>query len=132
MVANFPRNLLHQWSTIPTMRASSSETFVNTYRNVQKKRYNYSSRRSPHFSPLRNHLSQIKIYVTLSLQLFNYSLSITNHLFHGFQASAAKQTRTAPLWIITQRVVVIPYVRFGTTHQVSFSRVKNPKKSLES
>jgi hypothetical protein len=32
-----------------------------------------------------------------------------------FQASAAKQMRTALYWDITQRVVVTPYPRFGTS-----------------
>ena len=30
--------------------------------------------------------------------------------------SGSKQMRTAPFWVITQRVVVIPYRRFGTTY----------------
>ena len=33
-----------------------------------------------------------------------------------FQTSAAKYTRTAPFWSVTQRMVVIPYRRFGTTY----------------
>jgi hypothetical protein len=35
-----------------------------------------------------------------------------------FQASDAEQMRTAPLWVITQRVMVISYRRFGTSSQV--------------
>jgi len=48
-----------------------------------------------------------------SLQSHLYTL---DH-FTGFQASAAKQMRTALLWTITQRVVIIPYRRFGTTYR---------------
>ena len=33
------------------------------------------------------------------------------------QAVAAKQMRTALFWATTQRVVVIPFRRFGTTHR---------------
>ena len=33
--------------------------------------------------------------------------------------------RTALFWAITQRVVVIPYRRFGTTYRSCLSRVKN-------
>ena len=35
--------------------------------------------------------------------------------------------RTALFWVITQRVVVIPYRRFRTTYLVPSSRVKNLK-----
>jgi hypothetical protein len=38
-------------------------------------------------------------------------------------ASAAKQRRTALFWVITQRVVVIYYRRFGTTYRVSSAGV---------
>jgi hypothetical protein len=41
-----------------------------------------------------------------------------------FQASVAKQMRTVFFWVITQRVVVIYYRRFGTTYLPS-SRLKN-------
>ena len=34
-----------------------------------------------------------------------------------FQASALKWMRTAFFWVITQRVMVIAYQRFGTTYQ---------------
>jgi len=34
-----------------------------------------------------------------------------------FQASAAKQLRTALFWFITQPVVVISYRRFGTNYR---------------
>jgi hypothetical protein len=36
--------------------------------------------------------------------------------------------KTALFWIITQRVVIISYRRFGTTYRVPYSRVRNPKK----
>ena len=34
-----------------------------------------------------------------------------------FQASTAKEMRSAHFWTITQRVVEIPYQRFGATHR---------------
>ena len=34
-----------------------------------------------------------------------------------FQASAAKEVRTALFWVITQRVVAILYRLFGTTYR---------------
>ena len=37
-----------------------------------------------------------------------------------FQASAAKSMSTALFWVVTQRVVVISYRRFGTTNNESF------------
>ena len=44
------------------------------------------------------------------------------------QASAAKQTRTVLFWVVTQRVAVIFYRRFGTTYRVPSSGFKNPLK----
>ena len=35
--------------------------------------------------------------------------------------------RTALFWAVTQRVVVIPYRRFGTTYRSRLSRVKNQR-----
>ena len=37
-----------------------------------------------------------------------------------FQASTSKQMRTALVWVITQRVLVFSYRRFGTTYQSHF------------
>jgi hypothetical protein len=34
-----------------------------------------------------------------------------------FQTCAAKQRRSASFWVITQRVVLISYRRFGTTYR---------------
>jgi hypothetical protein len=44
-----------------------------------------------------------------------------------FQASAAKQVSTALFWVITQRVVVISYRRFGTTYRshLQGSKIQN-------
>ena len=44
-----------------------------------------------------------------------------------FQDSTAKEKRTALIWPITQRVVVIPYRRFGTTYwfHVQGSRINS-------
>jgi hypothetical protein len=45
-------------------------------------------------------------------------LSLTIHVYYAlYQASAAKQIRTALLWAIKQRVVVIPYLPFGTIYR---------------
>ena len=43
-----------------------------------------------------------------------------------FQAAAAKQRRTAVFCVITQRVVVIPYRRFGTTYRSHLQWSKFP------
>ena len=45
------------------------------------------------------------------------SVCKTTLYFAWFQASAAKRLRTALFWAITQRVVVSPYRRFGTTYR---------------
>jgi hypothetical protein len=38
--------------------------------------------------------------------------------FVEFQASAAKQIRSAVFWVISQRIVVIPYICFGPTYRM--------------
>jgi len=43
-----------------------------------------------------------------------------SNTYERFQVSAAKFLRTALLWVITQRVVVISYRRFGTTYLSHF------------
>ena len=35
--------------------------------------------------------------------------------------------KTALFWVIPQRMVVIPYRRFGTTYRFRLSKVKNPR-----
>ena len=46
-------------------------------------------------------------------------------IYAWFQASATKQKRTALFWVMTQRVLVIYYRRFGTTYQpkLQWSRI---------
>jgi hypothetical protein len=46
--------------------------------------------------------------------------------FASFQASAEKQKRTTFLWAITQRVVVIPYRRFGIIYRFHRQRILDP------
>jgi hypothetical protein len=48
------------------------------------------------------------------LQHFVSRCSYEHVNYACFQASATRQMRTALFWVITQRVVVIPYRRFGT------------------
>jgi len=47
-----------------------------------------------------------------------------------FQAFPAKQMRTALFWAITQRVVAIPYRRFGTLDDFTDSLSRNVGKEL--
>ena len=42
-----------------------------------------------------------------------------------FQASTAKQMRTALPWVVTERVLVISYRRFGTTYQSHHRKICN-------
>jgi hypothetical protein len=49
------------------------------------------------------------------LSMTYVSLSIVYSIPTSFLVTAAKHMRTAPFWVITQRVVVILYRRFGTT-----------------
>ena len=44
-------------------------------------------------------------------------LRVARSIWAESQASAAKRMRTALFWDITQRVVVIPYRRLGTTNR---------------
>jgi hypothetical protein len=59
--------------------------------------------------------------VTSQLQLINIII-IINTPFRRFRASAAKWIRTALLWTITQRLVKIPYGRFGTAYRYHLQR----------
>ena len=54
---------------------------------------------------------------------FSLSLSCTPYscIYAWFQTSAAKWMRTRLFWVITQRVVVISYRRFGTTYRFHLS-----------
>jgi hypothetical protein len=47
-----------------------------------------------------------------------------------FEASAAKQTRTVLSWVITQRVMVIPYQRFGTTYGSHLYGIENLSRNV--
>jgi hypothetical protein len=47
-----------------------------------------------------------------------------------FQASAAKYMKTALFWVITQRVVVISYRRFGTTYWSHLQGSKSQEKEF--
>ena len=50
-----------------------------------------------------------------------FTLNVTP-LHACFQASGAKQIRTAPFWTITQHILVIPHRRFGTTYRSNIQR----------
>jgi len=47
-----------------------------------------------------------------------------------FRTSAAKQMRTALFWAITQRVVAIPYRRFGRTYRPYWWLRNNPDERI--
>jgi len=50
----------------------------------------------------------------------NFNTIKTDSISAWLGASAAKQMRTALLWVIKQRIVVIYYRRFGTVYQSHF------------
>jgi len=54
-------------------------------------------------------------------------LCILVPLLARFQATAAKQPRTAPCWVIMQPVVVSSYRRFGTTYRFHPQGSRNKK-----
>ena len=56
------------------------------------------------------------VYVAKRRSPLTQSATLMDH-FAWFQASAAKYIRSALSWDITQRIVVIPYRRFGTTYR---------------
>jgi len=63
------------------------------------------------FAPIAQSVHIFTLFPPLSnlSQIWNY------HAW--FHASSAKQNSTALFWVITQRVVVISYRRFGTTYR---------------
>jgi len=72
--------------------------------------------------------NQNVVYISLPTCAFVYLAFISNAKKFPdalFQASAAKKMRTAIFCVITQRVVVIPYRRFGTSY---LSRLHLPLK----
>jgi hypothetical protein len=58
--------------------------------------------------------STFNLHPSRKLQHFVPRCSYEHAKYARFQASATRQMRTALFWVITQRVVVIPYRRFGT------------------
>ena len=76
---------------------------------VTETRSNYSQSPAWYFNPGRNGSANDCI--------LNYV---------GFQASAVKLIRSVLFWDITQRIVVIPYRRFGTTY-LSYLQGSNPR-----
>jgi hypothetical protein len=69
------QTVLPQFSAIPSLTASSSETYVNTHQNT---RCQYSSEGSPHFSPPVERLSKTAIHLTL---FHHSSVVITDFVF---------------------------------------------------
>ena len=72
-----------------------------------------------------------------SRRVHSLDMPITNELFwgyliqyctwrvHNLLSEMEKQVNAALFWVITQRVAVIPYRRFGTTHRVPSLGVEN-------
>jgi len=63
------------------------------------------------------HISQINFFLQVYEWNYGKFSPVQSDMNALFQASATKQMRTALLWAIMQRVVVIPYRRFGTTYR---------------
>jgi hypothetical protein len=59
-----------------------------------------------------------------------HSLCLGQGAVAGSSTHGNKHSRTGLFWIITQRVVVIPYRRFGTTYRSHLRGVKNPRRPL--
>jgi hypothetical protein len=60
--------------------------------------------------------------------MFPWKIERTRNRIEWFMASATKYLRTAVFWVVTRRVVVISYRRFGTTYgsHPTGSRILNP------
>jgi len=61
------------------------------------------------------------------ININHYLHPLTLFLLAWFQASTEKQLRTALCWVITQRVVVIYYRRFGTSFLSQSQRSRIPE-----
>jgi len=83
---------------------------------------------------LLQHLKNLKfghtVYPLLSYDFHNndHSAKNTGSLWSGdsLQASTAKQMRSAIFWNVTQRMLVFPYRRFGTTYWSHLQRPRSP------
>jgi len=124
---NDARSNIHQMPT-----RVCPQKYLELFQNVHRKVYVNKSLRIPHLL-FHFHFHTVNNINTVNWRRnnftkFNVSLSLTNKmptpniqtykntvLFLWFQASTAKQIRTALFWVITQRVVIIYYRPFGTT-----------------
>jgi len=69
-------------------------------------------------------------YITFCIRRGLWILNTECDGLPWFQASAAKWKRTSPFWDITQRVLVIPYRRFGTTYPSHLQGSRMKKKTV--
>ena len=67
------------------------------------------------------------LYIPINQVTHKYNNKIGSALF---QVSAAKQMRNPFFWVITQRVVVIPYRRFGITYKSHLLGSKAKQKKI--
>jgi hypothetical protein len=95
--------LTNAWSTIPRdVMQPRRENDLSRAPNVGvKNKWSYTSN-PPH------------VFMASRGTILLFTLKVTP-LHACFQDSAGKHTRTAHFWSIRQRIVVIPYRRFGTT-----------------
>ena len=118
-IANYCKQLqytrLPRWST----RYSDCATIRGSNPNIGKGYFPSPKRPDPH----RAHPASFSV----DKQVHSRSLKITTHLhlLPGVSLSGAVPLLTLFFWVIIQRVVVIPYRRFGTTYlsHLQFSRI---------
>ena len=73
-------------------------------------------------------MKELQLHLSLTSQRMQASDQL--HPDHAwFQASAAKQMRSALYWDITQGIVVIHYRRFGTIYLSHLQGSRNPRRT---
>ena len=68
------------------------------------------------------------LYIQCTGRLRRLLLSVGKKSAIVIQVSVAKEVRTAFFWVIMQRMVVIPYRRFGTINRSHLQGSRNKKK----
>jgi hypothetical protein len=124
-IANYCKQL--QYTRLPRWRTRYSDCATVRGSNPSRgKRYFPSPKR-----PDRHRVHPASYSMDTEVHL--RSLKITTHLrlLPGVRMSGADPLLTLLFWVVTQRVVVIPYRRFGTTYRshLQFSRIPEDRSS---
>jgi hypothetical protein len=124
-IANYCKQL--QYTGLLRWRTRYSDCATIRGSNPSRgKRYFPSPKRPDHH---RAHPASFSMDKEVHLR--NLKITTHLHILPGVRMSGAVPLLTLLFWVITQRVVLIPYRRFGTTYQshLQFSRIPEESSS---